>query len=669
MNKRLLLAAAITVNTIAINASDISEVWTIKTTATAYSFDLDPYTPLNDDTEMAFLEISKYADFTFIERAYPFSKGQCQINFTDIPQGNYYYRAAVYDKKSTDWCAFRTYAPDTNTLKQITNGTQEVAVQTYTPQPDINQYPTAELADGTPLIIESVWLRSSINGAPLMPTTPPGFDPVKRAAGEYVLTGTMEDYSTAPFDNFAHGAIVKDGVIYIGVGSASSFHPAVTGRLEAETLNPTPDRAMLYRYDLSTGEFLKPIRLTDENGKEFDYGDYRVMPWLKTDHAGTPYFICAPLFERITALAYSLDDAIAGYTLDFSKIVEGSGNMATLRATALKAKLVTYEDATSYIYGVIDGDVTSENYRLWGMTYNRRSGTTKADKWTSSFNTWTVANALSKNPVIININENPFSSTDEIFTSYTPKVYPLDDNHVYTHATPTLRTNNIDFDKYANYEPAFYKIDSKSSTLKNKLSDGLTAEMAPATDTKRMSGLPIIKIGDATIAAYGHISSQPNATAIQLFQIKDPEVGFESDNLIPLWDLYNETGLSDNLFQALDMTFIPAAEWSPARSGDTNLIGHLLVYASGAGMGLYSISADEEGAITNIPEIPVSEAISIKNGVMKLSSSAFNINIFDTQGRLIIHYDTLDTGEHSLPTLSSGLYLLQTPTGTIKFQI
>lgn len=272
------------------------------------------------------------------------------------------------------------------------------------------------------------------------------------------------------------------------------------------------------------------------------------------------------------------------------------------------------------------------------------------------------------------IDVNPFASTEKIFSSYTPKIYPVDNTHVYTHATPALVVGKTDFADYDNYEPAFYELEETkmTATLKNKLSDAITPEMdiAPATDTKRMSGFPVVKIGDITVAAYGHISDNNNATAVQLIQIKDPSLGFEPGNIVPLWDLFKETGLSTSLFQALDMTFIPAGEQSETtQSDDSNLLGHLLVYASGGGMGLYRINALENERVTSIDRIHDDGSIEIKGSSLIINKTAASIDIIDMQGRIVKHYDSPACGTYPLPSLAKGVYILRTPTTATKFTI
>ena len=39
------------------------------------------------------------------------------------------------------------------------------------------------------------------------------------------------------------------------------FTPAVTGKYDNQVNNPSPDRLMLYRYDLATGNFLSTVRI------------------------------------------------------------------------------------------------------------------------------------------------------------------------------------------------------------------------------------------------------------------------------------------------------------------------------------------------------------------------------------------------------------------------
>lgn len=661
-------------------ATDISYIWDVEKSGDIYTFDLSFYSPPTNK-QSVYLELSKYADFLFVEKAVPFSSSpayQCKVSASDIPEGEYYYRASVYTN-DTQWSNFKAYAQPTNTTVSKVIGTKKTDTASYIPTPDMSAYGNVALSDGEELSIESIWLRSGLNGLPLMPTTPPGLDPTNRTK----LLGTMENYANPPFDSFSHGVVVNNTTIYIGVGASCNFHPVVKGTWEKESLNSDPDRVMLYRYDLITGEFHSPVRIYNESGKDFEYSDYAIMPWLLTDDMGTPYFLSTPRYSRITAMANSLDDVVPGYSLDFSKIKENPNGIATLNATPFKGMLDTYDESPNYLFGIAKGNISSEDYRLWGMEYKTSASNLAAERWTTSFNTWLYNSAYTPGAKVVDFIEYPFSTVEDLsFSSYTPKVYPIDDTHVYTHATPALVCPNTDFTKYANYEPAFYEVEHNpsalqskhgSATLKNKLSDAIKGlDIAPASDTKRMSGFPIIKIGNATIAAYGHLSDNGEATAVQLIQIKDPTLGFEEGNIVPLWDLFKETGLSTSLFQALDMTFIPAEEWSGtevARASDANLVGHLLVYAAGAGMGLYKITSEGDDSVNSVIQINDKNPIEITNNSIVVNSNVNSVDIIDMQGRIIRHYDMLDCGTYSLPTLGAGIYILRTPSTAIKFAI
>lgn len=692
MRKRFLLLAALLGPAVAPSVralNDVYEIWYITHNEAKDVYTIEIQFPEKYDTtdkESLYIELSKYPDFTFIEKAYKVEKDRhryftLNLDPSEIPEGQYYYRAAVYTP-GTSWCDFRVYdSPPASSsysaakLTKIT-GTKVSDSQGYCMTVDTNTYEDIPISDDTKLSIESVWLRSGLNGQPLMPTTPPGLNPLNRSE----LIGTLENCDNSPFDSFSHGAIVSNGTIYIGVGSSCSFHPAVTGKYDNQVKNPSPDRLMLYRYDLATGDFLSTVRIKNKNGNEIDQTGCRMMPWLRVDDAGTPYFMCPPLHSK-SGLGSSFQKptyATAAFTLDLSKIKEVTGGIATLIADTIDyiedIKLAANE--TDYMFGTISGDIINKPYRVWGMKYSRSANSNSTDSWNTNIKTWDMANKNSMFPPFksYTIDVNPFASTEKIFSSYTPKIYPVDNTHVYTHATPALVVGKTDFADYDNYEPAFYELEETkmTATLKNKLSDAITPEMdiAPATDTKRMSGFPVVKIGDITVAAYGHISDNNNATAVQLIQIKDPSLGFEPGNIVPLWDLFKETGLSTSLFQALDMTFIPAGEQSETtQSDDSNLLGHLLVYASGGGMGLYRINALENEPVTSIDRIHDDGSIEIKGSSLIINKTAASIDILDMQGRIVKHYDSPACGTYPLPSLAKGVYILRTPTTATKFTI
>ena len=678
MNRHLLLGALLATSSLSpCAASDVSFIWDVTDKNGAYSFELyfKPSEHPLKSNQTAYLELSKQKDFTFIDKALRFpipdSGGYTTILLkpSDIPAGEYYYRASVYTNDNIKWGNSEVYASPTTMIETVT-GTKATDAAAYSPLTDTNIYDAVTLSDDMTLNIESVWFRSGLNGLPLMPTTPPGLDPTDRTR----LTGTLESYDNPPFDSFSHGAIVKNGVIYIGVGGSSSFNRLAKGNYAKPTINTIPDRVMLYRYDLSNGEFLNPVRVKNHEGKDFDQTHYRVMPWLRTDDAGTPYFLCPGLHASRGDLAsYSP----CPYTLDLSQIEENTSGFATLNAqyTSDLEEFYMSKDVTDFMFGTITGSIKDGNYKLWGMKYNTSAMSTTAESWTTDIKIWNVKNRLAENSKIMTIDANPFSSTQSMFSSYSQKIYPVDASHLYIHATPSLRYSNLDFNAYANYEPAYYEVDeaAKTATLKNKLSDAITDDMeiAPATETRRMSGFPIIKVGDMTFAAYGHLSDNPDATAVQLIYIKDPSLGFEPGNIVPLWDLFKGTGLSKSLFQALDMTFIPAEAWNNgARAASDNLIGHLLVYAAGAGMGLYRITADDDAvnAITQV-DGDGSDAVRIQGNSIIISSPIEMLDIIDMQGRTIMRHSSPNCGTYPLPALAKGIYMLRTPSKSIKFAI
>lgn len=690
MKKPLLFAALFGVAaTQSVNAQvNVDDVWyiTSKETETGNVYKFDVEFPANKDLtdkQSLYLELSKYSDFTFIEKVYEFNKSNpslkyysCELNPSELTEGEYYYRAAVYNAASK-WCDFKVYnsppAKHNQNAPGLTKiiGTKVSENQGYSIMTDTNAYDDIPISDDTKLSIESVWLRSGLNGQPLMPTTPPGLNPLNRSE----LIGTLENYANPPFDSFSHGAIVSDGTIYIGVGSSCSFNPAVTGPYANLIENPNPDRLMLYRYDLATGDFISTVRIKDKNGKEISQTECRMMPWLRVDDAGTPYFLCPPLHVSYNKPQY----ATPAYTLDLSKIstTEATSGIATLIADSIhhREDIQLAEKETDYMFGTISGDIKNKPYRVWGMKYDRSVNSKSSSLWQTNIKTWDVTSKFSR--VSLNtyaIDANPFTSNEKIFTSYTPKIYPIDNTHVYTHAAPALVVGKTDFAEYDNYEPAFYELDEKgmTATLKNKLSDAITSDMdiAPATDTKRMSGFPIIQIGDITVAAYGHLSENNNATAVQLIQIKDPTLGFEPGNIVPLWDLFKETGLSTSLFQALDMTFIPAEQQrETTQADDSNLLGHLLVYASGAGMGLYRINSLENEPVNSIDRTLDDNSIEIKGTSLIINKAVTSIDILDMQGRIVRHYDNPACGTYPLPSLAKGVYIMRTPTTATKFTL
>lgn len=688
MKKPLLFAALFGVAaTQSVHAQvNINDVWHITSketeTGNVYNFDVEfPSDKDLTDKQSLYLELSKYPDFTFIEKVYAFNKKKpvlkyysCELNPSELTEGEYYYRAAVYNAASS-WCDFKVYnsppASYTTNIPKLTKiiGTKASDNLGYSIITDTNAYDDIPISDDTKLSIESVWLRSGLNGQPLMPTTPPGLNPLNRTE----LIGTLENYANPPFDSFSHGAIVSDGTIYIGVGSSCSFNPAVTGTYTNQIQNPNPDRLMLYRYDLATGDFISTVRIKDKNGKEISQTGCRMMPWLRVDDAGTPYFLCPPLHVSYNKPQY----ATPAYTLDLSKIEEATQGISTLIADSIhhREDIQLAEKETDYMFGTISGDIKNKPYRVWGMKYDRSVNSKSSSLWQTNIKTWDVTSKpYGADLNTYAIDANPFTSNEKIFSSYTPKIYPIDNTHVYTHAAPALVVGKTDFAEYDNYEPAFYELDETgmTATLKNKLSDAITSDMdiAPATDTKRMSGFPIIQIGDITVAAYGHLSENNNATAVQLIQIKDPTLGFEPGNIVPLWDLFKETGLSTSLFQALDMTFIPAEQQSETTlANDNSLLGHLLVYASGAGMGLYRINSLENEPVNSIDRILDDNSIEIKGTSLIINKAVTSIDILDMQGRIVRHYDNPACGTYPLPSLAKGVYIMRTPTTAAKFTL
>lgn len=698
MNKSIgkLLAggmAALAVAAMPVAAQAVDVAWNgVSCTDGVYTFRFEIHdSSLNpiDRNETAYVELSPYEDFLFITKSIPMTLKECpkgggstyvdctgECPASEIPAGEYHFRGVVYSHGSSSWCDYRVYAlpdePCSYASILTVTGTGEATADGYRATPDANAYADARLADGTALSIESVWLRSGLNGQPLLPATPPGLDPATRTTIVGLVDGGATD---PPFDSFSHGAVVRDGVVYVGVGQSASFNPEVTGQMVKHELHPEPDRTLIYRYDLATGEFMKPVKVllpsAYPDGKNpFQADHYRVMPWLRVDDAGTPYLPCVPLSDKLADLkgycAYAC-------TLDLSAIRACDGDYDTVDATLQPYVTDIYVGTGSpaHVFATITGDCKALDCKVWSMLHDKNAYAKPASSWTSKLRTWEVTptSSLGYTPgVEMAIDAYPFTAgdADKLFSSYTPKVYPVDATHAYVHATPALLVGNTDYSDYANFEPAFYEVDAagKKATLVSRLGDAAAIPgIAPADQTKRMSGFPIVRAGGATLAAYGHLSDGvADATAVQLVQLVDPARGFSADNVVPLWDLFNDTGLSRSLFQALDMAFIPAAEWG----GGEGLVGHLLVYAAGAGMGLYRIStvADEENSIR---EVDADAGVEVRSGALVVAAPVAYAAVVDMQGRVVAGYGPLGVGVHRLPPLAPGVYVLRTPGSARKF--
>lgn len=393
----------------------------------------------------------------------------------------------------------------------------------------------------------------------------------------------------------------------------------------------------------------------------------------------TSTFPCVPLSGSLN----SLNNYVAAFgKLDLSTIAATDGDYDTVTATLppYNNDLLLTESKVPYVFGTVAGDITTNSYVVWGLLPNPNGGhlISPSSSWTTALKRWDIGSTYAKETSYS--VESPFSGDADAslnFRSYTPKLYLVDDTHAYVHATPRLWPGYVDFTEYANFEPAFYEIDAtaKAATLKSRLSDALPDGAAPASHTNRMSGFPMVKMGDATIAAYGHLADDGEATAVQLVQVVDPAAGFTEGNIVPLWDLYKATGLSKSLFQALDLVFIPVSQWAgpaaaegAADSGET-LLGHLLVYASGAGMGLYRIAqlADQSNAIDDVAD--GGPAVALRAGRLVVDAPVAAADILDMQGRTVAAYGPLAPGAYPLPALAPGVYLLRTPGATIKFAL
>lgn len=207
-----------------------------------------------------YVEFSLDKDFSRIKYAYQLNAKEdkyyeVEIPSSDIENNTYYWRVADKDK--------RMIPGDKNGM--VTFGTK--SVEDYSIKTDPSVYGKMDFGDESELEIESIWLRSELNGNRL-----------EWANAPYCSTKLFPEINSSEYAN-NHGLVVRGNTIYIARGT-----------FNVSAWNYDKEQVWLDRYDLTTGETLPMLRTL----KNYPLHVYDSIPWIN-ERAETADF---PLFYR-----------------------------------------------------------------------------------------------------------------------------------------------------------------------------------------------------------------------------------------------------------------------------------------------------------------------------------------------------------------------------------
>lgn len=554
----------------------------------------------SDKNKSVTLELSMYEDFSRIRtaeiKASDPNAGEnrsISISETAADEGDYYWRMRVHSSENK----YSWIYPLQSEMNPI-RFTKKPAE--YVIKKDESVFDQASFDDGTKLNLSSVWLRCHLLGNHTYICVD------KSVYGDYKRQIT-----------YNHGFFVKDGVIYLCRGS-----------LRAAGWDSDASRVWLLRYDLATGAELPMLWVYAPGSVDYPY--HQMMPWVRVDDDGTPYFTSYAYGNKATLYAIDLDDI----TSDAHSV------------TAKEIVTVTMKNGIMPEYITVKGSINSGTFEMWGATDNDAANIYDANlSW--QVVRWKVSESGSEEEVS-DIKTLGFVTESKKADSYSMMVYPIGDDYFYMHGYYLA--------EYESLSPSLYRFNSGAACelLDHYLPEG----DYPVIVTPKMGGVAMPVVEDKQLLVYGvNAQGRSTASAAQISYV--PSLTGDFTDHVPLWQLGGATGFSENLIQGVD------AKYFPDETEHTG--GILVVYFGNGALGVYRV--DVTSPTVSVDAIAVSPiTVSYDGASVIVNRKVAGLSLYDMQGRRVASVsgesDRLITG-----SLSKGVYIVNADNNQLNLKL
>lgn len=566
-----------------------------------YTFSLSLESSIKNKT--TYLELSVYEDFSRIRNVeiVPADKNKGEtrsktVSETAADEGDYYWRIRVSDSETKFSWIYPT-SGEANPI-HFTGKPKE-----YVVHQDETEFEEIAFDDGTKLNLSSIWLRSHLLGNhTFVCQDKPGAIMYKTAF------------------TFNHGFFVKDGIIYLCRGSF-------------RTAGWDSDRSRLWllRYDLATGEELPMLWVYAPDGA--DYALEEVMPWVRTDDDGTPYFTTFSFREdrtRVVVYSLNLDDV----TADAHSII------------ADEVVSVTRKKGVVPGYISVNGSIKSGEFELWGATENDSFGFGTHDpEW--QVVRWKVSGGVGVEELsdIMNLG---FITEDLAYENLNMMVYPVGDDCFYLHGYAIGNHDAL--------SPTLYKFNPGAACelLQSYGPEGVYPQMRDP----RMGGIAMPVIDGKQLLIYG-VPAQGNgeASAARIAYVPSLTGDFADHKI--LWQPGDATGFSTNLIQGVDAKFIPD---EGARTG-----GIFVLYLGNGALGVYRV--DVKSPTVGIDAATLQTiTVSYDGENVNLGMKVAGMVLYDAQGRCIAA-DRSMTDRIYVGRLPKGVYIVSADNNRLNAKL
>ena len=412
-------------------------------------------------------------------------------------------------------------------------------------------------------------------------------------------------------ETYNHGAVVRDGTIYIGRGSLST---------SGWVLDKT--RVWLERYDLKTGKEHKLLLVRAPGGG--DYPAKEVMPWIREDADGTIYFTTSRLNNgaprRVTIYTIDLD----GITADTDEV------------TAREVKTLTLPEGFDQGgFFTVDGSIASGEYTLWSIPENFYVDT-KATGFT--VHRWNIKGSSVKHAKASMPDIKWLTPDLNHFNGFgMARVYPVDDEYFYMHTgrtAPAEATMSVMLCRF---------VDGGECEVVSSFDD--SGATVPAT-AHGSAGISMFEIAGNRLLAYG-VAKEKDNTVMQIVTTPSYTSGFKDHKTV--WRLCDDKGMSTNAFQGCDVKYLP-----DATAGEG---GMLLLYAPNAALGLYRVDVDSRSTGIEATKADTA-AIRCSSGSLIADREIEGFTMYDLGG----HRVASDTGRGThfdISDVAPGIYIVK----------
>ncbi len=405
-------------------------------------------------------------------------------------------------------------------------------------------------------------------------------------------------------ETYNHGAVVRDGTIYISRGSLST---------SGWVLDKT--RVWLERYDLKTGKEHKLLLVRTPGGG--DYPSKEVMPWIREDADGTVYFTTSRLNNgaprRVTLYTVELD----GITT------------ATDEVTAREIKTLTLPEGFDQGgFFTVDGSIASGEYTLWSIPENSYVDTEATD---FTVHRWNIKGSSVKHSKASMPDIKWLTPDLNHFNGFgMPRVYPVNDEYFYMHTgrtAPSEATMSVMLCRF---------IDGAECEVVSSFDD--SGATVPAT-AHGSAGLSMFEIAGNKLIAYG-VAKEKDNTVMQIVATPTYISNFKEHKTV--WRLCDDKGMSTNAFQGCDVKYLPGTT-----DGEG---GMLLLYAPNAALGLYKVDVDSRSTGITTTEADTPAGVRYSAGSIIADREIDGFTMYDLGGHIVAshtgrgtHFDISDT--------------------------